>query len=401
MRAAELVERWQVGRADDPGSLRLAELAESFGTPYYLTVSSVLRERAEALRGALPAGVAVLYSVKANGLLGVMAELATRVDGFDVASAAELESALACGLSGRRLSMTGPGKRDDDLAAALGSGALVVLESLDEAERLVRLAAGRPARVSLRVNPPFELAAEARMGGGPRRFGVDSEQAGEVLQRLAGLPLGFEGLHVYPGSNCLDAEAIARAQRATLELAVGLAPLAPGPLRSLNLGGGFGIPCFPGETPLDLPRLAAAMTDLAGAAATQLPGCALAIELGRYLVGEAVAYVARVLARKTSRGRSYLILDGGLNHHWHATGALEGRRHLHYPIAVVGGGGRAVETVTVCGPLCAPHDVWAENLGLAEARPGDLVIVFQSGAYGAGASPGGFMQRPEAAQVLA
>ncbi|MCB1888952.1 MAG: alanine racemase [Rhodocyclaceae bacterium] len=393
--------RWQAGAADDSGSLSLAELAESFGTPFYLTVSAAIDERIGELREALPAGMRLLYSIKANPLLGIVARLAGQVDGFDVASAAELESALACGVSGGALSMTGPGKRDDDLAAAVACGARVVLESEDEARRLARLAAGATARVLLRVNPPFELAAEARMGGGPRKFGVDSEQAGEVLRAIGRLPLAFEGLHVYPGSNCLDAGAIAAAQRAALALAAELLPFAPAPLRTLNLGGGFGIPCFPGEQPLDLAALGEAMHEVAREAARRLPACELSLELGRYVVGEAGAYVARVLERKASRGRTYLILDGGLHHHWHATGALEGRRHLHFPMWVVGGDDRPLEEVTVCGPLCAPHDTWAENLSLPRAAPGDLVIVYQSGAYGAGASPVGFMQRPEAAQVLA
>ncbi len=393
--------RWQVGAVEAPGSRRLAELAECHGTPFYLTVVGAIDERVGELRRALPDGLSLLYSVKANPLLGVVAHLAGQVDGFDVASASELETVLACGVAGPSLSMTGPGKRDDDLAAALACGARVVIESADEARRLARLGAPGAARVMLRVNPPFELAAEARMGGGPRKFGVDSECAGEVLRAIGALPLAFEGLHVYPGSNCLDASAIANAQQASLVLAETLAPLAPRPPRTLNLGGGFGVPCFPGERPLDLDGLGAAMRALSRETARRLPGCDLALELGRYLVAEAGAYVARVLERKASRGRTYLILDGGLHHHWHATGALEGRRHLHYPLWVVGGEGRPVEPVTVCGPLCAPHDTWAENLALPRAVPGDLVIVYQSGAYGASASPAGFMQRPEAAQILA
>ena len=100
------------------------------------------------------------------------------------------------------------------------------------------------------------------------------------------------------------------------------------------------------------------------------------------------------------RSRVFLILDGGAHHHWHATGALEGRRQLHFPLAVLGGEGRPVERVTVCGPLCAPHDTWAEDIPLPVAAAGDLLAVFQSGAYGASASPQAFLGKPPAAEVL-
>ncbi len=210
----------------------------------------------------------------------------------------------------------------------------------------------------------------------------------------------FEGFHVFAGSGCLDARAIGDAQQATLGLACELAPFAPAPVRVLNLGGGFGVPCFAGDSPLALAALGANLRALAADAVRRLPGVRLALELGRYLVAEAGVYLTRVVDRKESRGRTFLIVDGGANHHWHATGALEGRRHLHFPLAVVGAEGRPVERVTLCGPLCAPHDTWAEDIVLPVAIPGDLVAVFQSGAYGASASPQAFLGKPPPAERL-
>lgn len=402
--------RWGL---DATGSNRgaLGELAARHGTPLYLYSGPLLDRRVAELRAELPAALELLYAVKANPHPAVLARLAPQVDGCDVTSAAEIALARQAGVAGHRLSFAGPGKTDDDLAAALATEALVVLESLGEARRLAALAAARGVRprVALRLNPPFGLAAETRMGGGPRPFGVDSEQAPAVLAELGRLPLDFEGFHVYAGSRCLDAAAIAAAQRATLELACALAPFAPAPVRRLNLGGGFGIPCFPGEPALDLASLGQALRQLAGEAARRLPGVRLTLELGRYLVGEAGLYVCRVLDRKVSRGRSFLILDGGAHHHWHATGALAGRRALHFPLAVIRQGGREAgsaagagsEKVTLCGPLCAPHDTWAEDIFLPRAEPGDLIAVFQSGAYGACASPQFFLGKPPAAELLA
>lgn len=398
---AASLQRWQLDNPQEQQAAALAALAERHGTPLYLYSSHLIDAPIAALRAELPVGMALLYAVKANPHPAVLARLQPQVDGFDVTSAAEIELARAAGMAGAALSFAGPGKTEAELSAAVAAGALVVLESLDEARRLAALAAGscRPP-VALRINPPFTLAAEARMGGGGQKFGVDSEMAPAVLAEMAKLPLDFRGFHVYAGSRCLDAAALARAQRATLDLVGELARFAPGRVRLLNLGGGLGIPCFPGESPLNLAALGDALRALARDAARRLPGVRLAMELGRYLVGEAGLYLTRVVERKISRGRVFLILDGGAHHHWHATGALEGRRHLHFPLTVVGKEGAVEERVTVCGPLCAPHDTWAEDILLPVAAPGDLVAVFQSGAYGATASPQAFLGKPPVVELL-
>jgi diaminopimelate decarboxylase len=395
---ARMLARWRL--ADASGVRALATFVQRHGTPLYLYSAPLMEARIAALRALLPAGLALLYAVKANPHPAVVAHVALLVDGCDVTSAAEIALALEAGVAGHTLSVAGPGKSDEDLAAAIAADALVVVESLAEARRLAALGGGTSPRVALRVNPPFGLAADAQMGGGPRKFGVDSEEAPAVLAELGRLPLAFEGFHVYAGSRCLDAVAIAEAQRATLRLACELALFAPAPVRVLNLGGGLGIPCFPGEAALDAAAISDALHALSRETARRLPGARLTLELGRYLVGEAGLYLTRVVERKVSRGRVFLILDGGAHHHWHATGALEGRRHLHFPLAVVASAGRATERVTLAGPLCAPHDTWAEDIELPVAEPGDLIAVFQSGAYGASASPQGFLGRPPAVELL-
>lgn len=395
------LRRWQLDGAAASGCSMLERFAQRDGTPLYVYSRPLIASRVAALRAELPDDLALLYAVKANPDPAVVGCVLPIVDGCDVTSAAEIAVALQAGAAGQALSVAGPGKTDAELATAVAANALVVVESPYEARRLAAFAArGVRPRVALRINPPFTLAADARMGGGPRRFGVDSEQAPQVLAEIGRLPLAFEGFHVFAGSGCLDALAIARAQQATLQLACELAPLAPAPVRVLNLGGGFGVPCFAGDAPLALATVGAGLRALAADAARRLPGVGLALELGRYLVAEAGLYLTRVVDRKESRGRVFLIVDGGANHHWHATGALEGRRHLHFPLTVVGGEGRAVERVTLCGPLCAPHDTWAEDILLPVAVPGDLVAVFQSGAYGASASPQAFLGKPPAAERL-
>ncbi len=242
------LRRWQLDGAAARGGSMLERLAQRDGTPLYVYSRPLIASRVAALRTEFPDDLTLLYAVKANPDPAVVGCVVPIVDGCDVTSAAEIAVALQAGAAGEALSVAGPGKSDAELAAAVAANALVVVESPNEARRLAAFAAGgiRP-RVALRINPPFTLAADARMGGGPRRFGIDSEQAPQVLAGIGRLPLAFEGFHVFAGSGCLDARAIADVQQQTLELACELAPFAPAPVRVLNLGGGFGVPCFAGD----------------------------------------------------------------------------------------------------------------------------------------------------------
>jgi len=222
-----------------------------------------------------------------------------------------------------------------------------------------------------------------KMGGGPKQFGVDAEQAPAVLAEIGRAGLVFEGFHLFAGSQNLKAEAIVEAQRKSFALALHLAAHAPAPVRTLNLGGGFGIPYFPGEQALDLAPIGAAL------------------ELGRYLVGEAGVYVCRITDIKVSRGHTFLVADGGLHHHLAASGNFGQVLRKNYPVVI---GNRmdapAGEAVSVVGPLCTPLDIIAERMALAAAQIGDFVVVFQSGAYGASASPQGFLGHPKVAEAL-
>jgi len=254
----------------------------------------------------------------------------------------------------------------------------------------------------VRVNPDFELKGSGmKMGGGPKQFGVDVEQMPELLAEIGAAGLQFEGFHLFAGSQNLKAESICEAQRKSYELALRLADLASAPVRFLNLGGGFGIPYFPGEQRLDLSPIGANLADIAGRAAREMPHAGLVIELGRYLVGEAGIYVAQVLDRKVSRGEVFLVTDGGLHHHLSASGNFGQVIRKNYPVAI-GNRMQAVgsELASVVGPLCTPLDLLAERMPLAHAQAGDLVVVFQSGAYGASASPQGFLGHPKCVEIV-
>ncbi len=387
------------------GGIPLTQLAARVGqTPFYAYDRRLLNERVALLRRALPPGIALHYAVKANPMPALVQHMAGLVDGLDVASLGEMKVALDAGMDPAEISFAGPGKRPVELAAALAANIVINLESVRELETVARLGGeqGRRPRVAVRVNPDFELKASGmKMGGGPKPFGMDAEQVPALLRRIGELGLDFQGFHIFTGSQNLRAAAIVDAQDRTFELALRLAADAPGPVRLLNIGGGFGIPYFPGDAPLDLDPIAANLERWLPVVKERLPQAQVVLELGRYLVGEAGIYVAEVVDRKVSRGHTFLITNGGLHHHLAASGNFGQVVRKNYPVAVgnrVAGADR--EVVTVVGPLCTPLDILAERMELAKADAGDLIVVFQSGAYGLTASPTAFLSHPTCLEVL-
>lgn len=387
------------------GQVPLSQLAARVGqTPFYAYDRALLRARVAELRAALPPTVQLHYALKANPLPALAALMATLVDGMDVASGGELKVALDAGARAADISFAGPGKRQSELRQAVAAGVLIHVESAREVQLLqaVRAELGLPVRVAVRVNPDFELkGAGMCMGGGAKPFGVDVERVPDLLAQIHDAGLGFEGFHLFAGSQNLQAQAICEAQQQSYALALRLAQHGPAPVRVLNLGGGFGIPYFPGEQRLDLAPIAANLAALAARAQHELPQATLVIELGRYLVGEAGIYVTRVLDRKVSRDTVFLVCDGGLHHHLAASGHFGQVLRKNYPVTIGNRlQGTATERASVVGPLCTPMDLLADHMTLPVAQVGDLAVVFQSGAYGASASPQQFLGHPPCLEVL-
>ena len=387
------------------GGIPLTRLAARIGqTPFYAYDRQLLNQRVTALRSSLPPTVKIHYAMKANPMPALVAHMASLVDGIDVASGGELKVALDAGASPLEVSFAGPGKSEIDLRRAVAAGILSNIESFREVAELARITGetGYPARVAVRVNPDFELKSSGmKMGGGPKQFGVDAEQVPELLKEISRAGLTFEGFHLFAGAQNLKAEAIVEAQQKSYELARKLAAHAPTPAKTLNLGGGFGIPDVPGEQPLDVTPIAANLAELAQRAKNDFPQAELVIELGRYLVGEAGLYVARIIDKKISRGHVYLVTDGGLHHHLSASGNFGQVIRKNYPAAI---GNRMAttekETASVVGPLCTPLDLLADRMELAKADVCDLVVIYQSGAYGFTASPQAFLGHPPCVEVL-
>ena len=386
------------------GGQSVQRWVEEGGTPVFLYSSAMITRRVAELRAALPPEIAISYAVKANphpDIIGLFNEL---VDGFDIASGGELALLGNLGVDPARVSFAGPGKRDQELAAAISAGVTLNLESAAEAERALAIAAqiGIKARLAVRVNPDFELRGSGmKMGGGAKPFGVDAALVPALVRRILDAGAEWRGLHIFAGSQSLDTAAIIEAQNNTLNLADRIAHEAGAPLPHCNLGGGFGIPYFAGDTPIDLAAIGGALAaNLAGLGAL-LAETQFTLELGRYLVGEAGVYLARIVDRKTSHGQTFLVTDGGLHHQLAASGNFGTVVRRNYPVAIANRYAQpAEETVTVVGCLCTPLDRLADQVALPRAEPGDVVAIFCAGAYGASASPAQFLGQGPAREVV-
>lgn len=372
------------------------------GVPAYLYDSALIERRIRQLKEALPAPISLHYAIKANPMPEVVDLISGLVDGLDLASAGELSVALESQCSPENMSFAGPGKKPFELEAAVAAGVTINVESPLELERIGALGGSRRPRVALRINPDFELKSSGmKMSGGPKPFGIDAEQIPGVLKRLAELPVEFMGFHIFSGAQNLRPDPICESQQKALALALDLAAHAPCAPRFVNIGGGFGIPYFPGDEPLELTAISENLEQLCEQLSRRFPDCELVIELGRYLVGEAGVYVCTVTDKKVSRGQVFLITDGGLHHHLAASGNFGQVIRKNYPVAVANRiGSTDTEVASVVGPLCTPLDLLADKMELARAEVGDLIVVFQSGAYGYTASPHEFLSHPLPEQIL-
>ena len=377
---------------------------EAGGTPLFVYSTSLIRDRVASLRQAMPERLALHYAVKANSYEPVLRLFSELVDGFDIASGGELEMVRSAGIDAAKVSFAGPGKRDVELQAAISAGVTLNLESEVEADRALRIGErlGRTPRVAIRVNPDFDLKGSGmKMGGGAKPFGVDAERVPALVRHVVAAGADWRGFHIFAGSQALDPEAIIEAQACTLALAAKLAGESNQNPPHVNLGGGFGIPYFPGDTPLDLHRIGEALDARFSSLPDELAETEFCIELGRYLVGEAGVYLCQVVDRKVSQGEVFLITDGGLHHQLAASGNFGTVVRRNYPVAIATRFGAEVEEeASVVGCLCTPLDVLANKAGFPRAEVGDLVAVFCAGAYGASASPATFLGQGPAREIL-
>lgn len=381
-----------------------SEWVAEAGSPLFVYDTGIVHERLTRLRAALPNACEIHFAIKANPLPEFLAAVAPLVGGLDVASGGELAKALKV-KDAAHISFAGPGKRDTELEAAIVAGATLNLESEGEAERALTIGRvlGVAPKLAVRVNPDFELRGSGmKMGGRASPFGVDAARVPALVERLIAAGADWRGFHIFAGSQSLDTAAIIETQAATIALAARLAEEAGAPPPLVNLGGGFGIPYFSGDMPVDIDAVGAALSKTLESRPEILARSAFAIELGRWIAGECGVYLMRVIDRKTSGDETFLVCDGGLHHQLAASGNFGTVVRRNYPVAVAGKmAAEAAETVSVVGPLCTPLDRLADRVALPAAGPGDIVAIFLAGAYGASASPAAFLGHSPAAEIVA
>jgi len=380
-------------------------------TPAYLYSRRCLDTAVATLRAALPESIGIHYAIKANPFPPVVRHLAGLVDGFDCASLDEMRLADEVADREQKRSIAGPAKSRAEHRYAIEAGITINAESVGELERIMVVArtSGRRARVALRVNPPFALKGSGmHMGGGARPFGIDSEAIPSLLDQRETLAEGgidLVGLHLFAGSQSLDAGSIAATLDAWTALLHNWKQTTGFTPAELIIGPGLGVAYHPGDRPLDLTALAPAFARLDEqlAALGHRGGTRIdaRLEMGRFLVAGAGIYLARVVDRKISRGTTYLVCDGGMHHHLALSGNLGAVLRRNWPVVAIDRlDDEANETVDIAGPLCTPLDVLGQNQPLPSLAPGDWLGVLQSGAYGASASPAGFLSRAPAIEYL-
>jgi diaminopimelate decarboxylase len=385
------------------GGRRADSLVEEAGdTPLFVYDLSRVTAQVRRFRSACP-GVNLHYAIKANTYAPLLKHISKLVDGLDVASGGEMKAALGSGRDCGDISFAGPGKRDDELAAAIQAGVTLNLESEGEADRALSIARaqGRTARLAIRVNPDFEIKGSGmRMGGGAKPFGIDSARVPAVIRRVVEGGGMWRGLHIFAGSQALSADSLIESQRATVALAAELAEAAGVAPPLVNLGGGFGIPYFATEAPLDVEAVGAALVETLAKRPGILAGSGFAIELGRWLVGESGVYLTRIVDRKESHGKTFLVTDGGMHHQLAASGNFGQVVRRNYPVAIASRfEAPAEEEASIVGCLCTPLDRLADDVMVPRADVGDLVAVFLAGAYGLSASPSAFLGHPPAREM--
>lgn len=386
------------------GRMASALVAEAGDTPLFVYAADAIAARLAELRAAMPQRLAIHYAMKANPYPPLLGWMCGRVDGFDVASGGELELALAAGVAADRISFAGPGKRARELEYAIAKGVTLNCESEGEAERAFALGErlGVAPKLAVRVNPSFDLKGSGmKMGGGAKPFGVDAERVPALVKRIIAAGADWRGFHIFAGSQALDAAAIIAMQAQTLTLAAELAEAAGAVPVHVNLGGGFGIPYFPGDKAVALDAIGDALGQALAALPDSLKDTHFCIELGRYLVGEAGVYLCRVVDRKVSHGETFLVTDGGLHHQLAASGNFGTVIRRNYPVAIANRfTAPADEVQSVVGCLCTPLDRLSDSVSLPHAEIGDLIAIFCAGAYGASASPANFLGQGPALEML-
>lgn len=373
----------------DARAALLEAIADGAGTPAYVYDAGAIRRAYAALDRAFgDVPHAIHYALKANSALALVRLVRSLGSAADANSIGEVEVALRCGFVPSDIVFTGVGKRTDELDRAVALGLLAInVESPGELDRLARMAAdrGQVARVALRVNPDIDARSHPHISTGLRssKFGVPIGAAPELFRDIQARPsLKAVGIHVHIGSQITTLDPIERAAEAVASLAHELSGQGIA-IEHLDMGGGVGIAYDGGHAP-DPVDYVQRIVRVAGAS-----GLKLAIEPGRLLVGAAGLLLTRVVDVKQFPGeRRFVVLDAGMTELMRP--ALYGAHHRIEPVRPRAGNPVAVDVV---GPICETTDTFARDIHLPPLDVGDLVVIRDTGAYGA-AMGSTYLRRP-------
>jgi len=387
--------------------ISVTSIIERFGTPIYIYSCKIIDKSIETLKSTYPENFRIHYSVKANPNRAIIRHCISRNLGLEIASSGEFKRALESGCDPVNIIFAGPGKTYAELEAVISRGlGELHIESYREAERAGEIAKSlqKSVTAAIRVNPEETSVGAMRMSGKPVQFGIDEHELDKVLEFVINhTQLNFSGIHLFVGTQILDADSLLAHYKKGIEIARNICRQYNVPIKTLDMGGGLGIPYYPGDCHLDLSLLREGLDGLLKEISTspEFAQTKFIIEPGRFLVGESGIYVARVNDIKISKGKKFVILDGGMNHHLAASGNLGQTIKRNFPIAILNSlDSDATEQVDLVGPLCTPLDTLGRKVPLPPVREGDLIGIFQSGAYSRSASPLGFLSHPEPDEVF-
>jgi diaminopimelate decarboxylase len=389
-------------------SIDLAAIAKDFGTPFYLYDLDQTLTHLRRLKAGLPEGVDVFFAMKANANPDVLRAFLGQVAGLDVSSAGEIEMAVAAGHDPAAMSFAGPGKTEHDLRIAIDRQVrLLSIESPTELRRASKVAAelGKTATIALRINPQFTPKEfTMKMGGTPSQFGTAEEDAPplfEEAKKTKGVRL--DGIHIFSGTQCLEISGIVENIRQTLSIASRLSEQHDLRPSHVNLGGGFGVPYFAGQEEIDVDTLASEVGQALRQARADYPrlkDTRFILELGRFLIGTFGIYVSRVVDVKQTRGKRFVVLDGGMHHCFPATGFFGQLVKKNYPVVNLSRAEAEPLAQELVGPLCTPMDSMARNITLPRLEIDDLVGILSAGAYCYSASPLLFLGHETPAEIV-
>lgn len=387
------------------GDRSISTIATEFGTPSFVYAKSVIERKHKLIRDTLPQKLQIYYSIKANPNFEIVQMMGQCYDGVDVASEGEMQLAIKAGISRNNISFTGPGKRFDELYSAIKQDiGCITIESEREIEHISSICKElkKRATICIRINPPFEITQSGmRMGGGPGKFGVDSDTVPNLIKDvLKNEYLRFDGIHIFTGSQNLQSDKIIHNFGNILQFSDHLSSSMGIALKSINMGGGFGIPYFAKDEELDINQIGIDLKRLLDTFWNSHPETSIKIESGRFLVGECGIYLSRVLYRKVSHDTTFIIIDGGMHHHLAASGNLgQSLARRPMPLTTANKLDSPMEKVHVSGPLCTPLDTFG-NVDIPKAEEGDFIAVLNSGAYGLTASPAGFLSHALPREII-